>query len=99
MALDVLGYHEGGSELHFEFSERLHQSIFRNIKPKKNSPLYRIRDYYLTDCSFSGDEIETLSAALGSVDHLITAPNAEAFEGLIKFLRQDGLVRVAFAGD
>ncbi|WP_310200654.1 hypothetical protein [Ectopseudomonas alcaliphila] len=81
-------------------SESLHRDMFKDrIKLKKNNPLFWIRDYYLTDHSFSSDEVNRLINSLQEKIHEVRAENKPELEELIDDMKAVDLKCVVFSGD
>lgn len=100
MALDIIIIHDDGSTSRHELPEDLHQAIFkRDTRLKKNSPLYPIKDYYLTDCAFKDGDISRLAFALEAEKSRIDDSCNQKLEDVISLLREAGVSEVLFTGD
>ncbi|KQQ49196.1 hypothetical protein ASF84_23085 [Pseudomonas sp. Leaf127] len=100
MALDIIIRKREGATSRHEFPEGLHQSLFRkDVKIKKNNILFPLKDYYLTDCSFRGDDIPKLIAALESAKSRLPEDQVQALENVLTALTEVDAAEVSFAGD
>ncbi|WP_109513835.1 hypothetical protein [Pseudomonas ovata] len=100
MALDIMIRKTDGTTSRAEFPEGLHQALFRNdVRIRKTSILYHLKDYYLTDCSFRNDEILRLVTALESEKTRLPAEHAQALENVLALLGDVDLAEISFAGD
>lgn len=100
MALDIITHEKNGTVSRYEFPEGLHQAIFKkDLKIKKNNALYSVKDYYLTDHSFEGQEIVRLAGALALEKPRLEASHREELSLIIDILNNINLASVSFAGD
>ena len=102
MGLDILKYSKEGQRIGIgNFDEELHQVIFRNtlINWKEFNHVNLIADYYKTNSSFEGGNLELFIKELRKIKAYM--PNSISFklDKLITEINSNEIYRVRITGD
>ncbi|MEH6941426.1 hypothetical protein [Bacillus sp. JJ722] len=101
MGFDVVLYdHEGQEIQFFEFSEYLHNAIFNSSKLWRSYlELRKLSDFYLTDETFSGDNLRKLITDLYQYQNNLLNHKQNEYQEVIGKISQPKVASVHIAGD